>query len=59
MPALTRIQTPPIDLIYARTDQPEVVELEREDAYLQWRLAQKLADPESPWECTMPMDLMP
>jgi len=59
MKCSTHVNTPPIDLIYSRPDQPEVVELERGDAYLQWRLAQKLAEPESVWERTMPMDLMP
>jgi hypothetical protein len=58
MKCSTHVKTPPIDLIYARTD-PEVVELEPRDAYWQWRLAQRLADPESEWEKTMPMDLMP
>jgi hypothetical protein len=59
MKCSTHVKTPPIDLIYSRPDQPEVVELEPEDAYLQWRLAQRLAEPESAWERTMPMDLMP
>jgi len=47
-------------LMYERTDQPEVVELEPDDGWLQWQLATKLAESvESEWEKTMPMDLMP
>jgi hypothetical protein len=48
------------DMLFERTDQPEVIELEPEDGWKQWRLATKLNEPaESEWERTMPMDLMP
>ena len=53
----------PVDvpaLVYARTDQPEVTELEPEDGWKQWRLATRLNEgSESEWERTMPMGLVP
>jgi len=53
----------PVDvasLVFARTDQPEVVELQGDDAWKQWNLAQRLSEPAKVefWEKTVPMELL-
>jgi hypothetical protein len=47
------------DMLFERTDQPEVVELEGEDGIRQWNLAQRLQEPPIEfWEATVPMELL-